>query len=87
LRITSITPNPASSDVEIGITTNLTMPVVLELMDVSGRVVEQYSDETGRSGDLVVRVDVRGLANGSYVVWLRCGPTTATALLVVFREN
>ena len=67
----NVYPNPASNFVNVSATFEKTMPVAIELTDISGRVA--YSVNLGVVSSLNQTIDVKNLAAGIYTLAVRSG--------------
>lgn len=67
--ITSIYPNPASSELYISIQSKQTTPLTIEVFDVNGRSMYQNTTQAGK-GETMHTVDVSKLAKGMYLLRL-----------------
>ena len=67
----NVYPNPASNFVNVSATFEKTMPVAIELTDLSGRVA--YSVNLGVVSSLNQTIDVKNLAAGIYALAVRSG--------------
>lgn len=79
-------PNPAQTEATIRFAVAGSAPVSLMLFDARGRAVrEVLRSERYPPGRHTVRVDVRGLAGGTYLIRLQAGGQTVSRTLSVVR--
>lgn len=79
------TPNPANEAVEIRYNLVSGTNVELELYDAQGRVVRVIESGARTAGERSVRVDVRGLANGTYIYRLKANGQTLSRTMTISR--
>ena len=85
LSIGSVTPNPFPSVAAISFQTEGAGSVVLEVYDLSGRLVETLVHGLVEAGEHSAVFDGSGLAPGVYLIRLRSGYQTAAARAVLIR--
>ncbi|GIV57050.1 MAG: hypothetical protein KatS3mg040_1818 [Candidatus Kapaibacterium sp.] len=76
----TLEPNPAEDEVLVRIES--TLPSSIELYDLYGRLVLQSWTFDGSSSRTQVRLDLQGIARGTYVVFVRSGHSLARLRLV-----
>lgn len=79
------TPNPANEAVEIRYNLVSGTTVDLELYDAQGRVVRVIESGVRTAGERSVRVDVRDLANGTYIYRLKANGQTLSRTMTISR--
>lgn len=63
-------PNPAREEISLKIDTPVEDMISIEIIDVMGRSVVQFSGEQTASGRQILRIPVAGLASGTYFIRL-----------------
>lgn len=83
--IRAVAPNPSGGSSEIAFDVADTGPVTLAVYDALGREVARVVDEVREAGTHRVRLDVRSLPAGVYVVRMTAGGTVQSRDLTVVR--
>jgi len=81
----SVWPNPATSNVQIGMTLAQTGPVTVMLYDEAGRLVAERSLGIHAAGRLTTSLDVSGLTSGSYTAAISIPGEIAQERITVVR--
>jgi len=86
LRIVGVSPNPASADALLTLSTARAMNVTVILVDAAGQSVTilDRSEVTG-SGEHPIRLSLQNVAAGSYQLVVRAGSVSTTSTLNVVR--
>lgn len=64
-------PNPTAGKLTILYTTEITSPVILELYDISGRLVLTSTETSATSITVKKELDIEHIDNGSYILYVR----------------
>ncbi len=78
-------PNPFNDVVRIGFYLPSTLPVVIDLYDLSGRCVRHIAEERFTAGKHLLTLDAAGLSSGVYLLCLEAGGGQALRKLVLVR--
>lgn len=78
----SLSPNPATSVVQLNISSQVSRTIQMTLLNTSGQRVQTHSIST-QIGTDIISLDVQAIAAGIYFVQLSDGQSTTTSKLVV----
>ena len=80
----SVYPNPANNNVTISLSLATQSDLIIEVLDLTGRVVLNVMDEKLQSGSIVRTINTAEIAEGNYLVRLNAsGIITHEKLTVV----
>jgi hypothetical protein len=83
--ITSIHPNPATDEVTITLSTPESVDVVIEVYDITGRVVKSISIGEVETGEHTEVISTNELSSGVYTVKAITGVEQSTGKMIVVR--
>src|SRR5690606_6675624 len=81
----SLSPNPASDNIEITLTTSDCSNTTLKLYDMSGRLVRDLSSEMTNSNSQSLSVNLSTLTSGEYTIILTCGNEKVSKSVIIVR--
>lgn len=81
----SVFPNPVQTDANIAFELNETSDALIQVYDISGRMVKSERYTALKAGEHTLNMDVSDLNNGTYIMSYRAEGKTATSKIVVFR--
>lgn len=81
----SIFPNPATEQVQFNYYVNRTSPVVIEIIDQTGKLIEKSSRGTHLKGNYHFTRDVSTYTAGNYFINLKVGDAVSTQKFVVVK--
>ncbi len=84
-RITSIVPNPTTSQVELSFKLPAENKIFITLYDELGRQVRILANEFSAAGERTIRADLADLPSGTYTVVLTAAGKAVTEQLVIAR--
>ncbi len=76
-------PNPIINNAVISYTLNENAQVSLDIVDVTGKVVQTFDEGMRNSGDHSINISAESLSNGMYFYTLKAGETTITKRMIV----
>jgi len=79
----SVYPNPANNTVNISLTFATTSDLVIEVVDLTGRVVLNVTNEKSQSGSIIRTINTADIAEGNYLVRVNVGGTISHEKLAV----
>ncbi len=80
-----ISPNPAYDNIEISLTTNDCSSSNLKIYDLSGRMVQDLSQNLINFNSQSLKVNLSNLSNGEYTIILNCGNLKVSEKLIILK--
>ncbi|MBN2610366.1 MAG: right-handed parallel beta-helix repeat-containing protein [Bacteroidales bacterium] len=79
-------PNPAKNSVSLRFNNVVTGKAKAELYDISGRLIQSYTNNTFISGEREISLDLSDIKPGIYFITLKTGQTTLAVTKIVKQE-
>lgn len=76
LKVTGISPNPASDRTTVLYGLNKPAPVTINLYDLSGKIIDQLYNGNDGAGSYMRNIDVSNVSSGTYLVSVQAGKGT-----------
>jgi len=83
--LTDVYPNPAADDITVSFSLERADRVILEIYDLSGRLVATVVNEVFEGSGNEVAWDASGLDLGIYILSMKAGKYTATERIMILR--
>lgn len=81
----NVYPNPASTEFKISTSISKTTHLIIDVLDITGRVVLKAFDENVEVGDFYKTVNTSDLALGNYIVRVNAGGSISQQKLTIVR--
>lgn len=83
--LVGVRPNPCSENTSIGFELNQPENVTITLYDIYGKIQQVITDKKYNAGNFNEKVDVSGLADGTYYFTFKAGEFLSSGKIVVIR--